>query len=167
MSVGLADIRERMVQYLAARGVEAAAAWPEGRRPELRKPVTAVSLRECKAGPAGFQNYLGERYNEETGMWEELYGRSASLTFGLDLYAPAEGGGAALQAAFDALAEALAQGGPEGLSVEEFSCGETEYDKNGRLLKRTAQAVCRAYLCTAEGAGDIFVEFELRGGLEA
>jgi len=167
MSVGFADIRERMVRYLSGRGVEAAAAWPEGGRTKLTGPRTIVSLRGCQAGPAGFQNYLGERYNESTGLWEELYGRNATLTFGLDLYVPAEGGGAALQTAFDALLEALAQGGPEGMAVEQVSCGETEHDKSGRLLKRTAQAVCRTYLCTAEGDGGLFEEFELRGGMKA
>ncbi len=163
MSVGLSDIRERMVQYLRDRGVEAMAAWPEGRRPELAGPAVSVSLRGCQAGPAGFQNYLGERYNEESGQWEEIYGRSAKLTFGLDLYAPAETGRAALQSAFDALAGALAQGGPEGLAREEFSCGEMEYDKSGRLLKRPVQAVCRACLRVTEAAGGSFTDFELRG----
>lgn len=163
MNAGLADIRERLAVYLTAQGVDAVTAWPEGRRPELKKAAAVVSLRGCQAGPSGFQNYLGEQYNQETGLWEEIYGHSAKLIFGLDLYAPAERGGAALQSAFDALAAALAQGGPEGLSLEEFSCGETEYDKSGRLLKRAVQAVYRTCLRAAGPAGGLFTDFELKG----
>ncbi len=163
MSAGLADIRERMAEHLAGQGVEVLTAWTEDRRRLQEKATVVVSLRSCQVGPSGFQNYLGERFNEETGLWEEIYGRTAKLTFGLDLYVPAEQGGQALQSAFDTLAGALAQGGPEGLGVEEFSCGETGYDKSGRLLKRSAQAVCRACLRVTEQAGGSFTDFELRG----
>lgn len=166
MSVGLDAVRERMADYLTAQGVEAVTAWPGQERMRRTGPVTVVSLRSCQAGPAGFQDYLGERYNGETGLWEELYGRKAVLTFGLDLYASAEGDGADLQTAFDALAEALTRGGPQGLTVQEFSCGETEYDGQARLRKRTAQAVCQAYLYAVARPDGEFLEFELRGGLK-
>ena len=107
MSAGLEAIRERMAEYLKGQGVAAVPAWPGAARERQDGPVTAVSLRRCQTGPAGFQDYLGERYNESTGLWEEWYGRQATLTFGLDLYAPAREDGEALQAAFDALAAAL------------------------------------------------------------
>ena len=164
MSTGLENIRERMAGYLTERGVRAVTAWPQGQRQMLEAPVAVVSLRACEAGPAGFQNYLGERYNETTGLWEELYGRKVRLTFGLDLYAPARGDGAELQAAFDTLAAALAGDGPQGLEVLEFSCGETEHDSQARLLKRTAQAVCQAWLYSTPQSGGLFLDFELRGG---
>ena len=112
MSAGLEAIRERMAEYLKGQGVAAVPAWPGAARERQDGPVTAVSLRRCQTGPAGFQDYLGERYNESTGLWEEWYGRQATLTFGLDLYAPAREDGEALQAAFDALAAALLAGGP-------------------------------------------------------
>ena len=94
-------------------------------------------------------------------------GRRTELTFGLDLYAPAETEGEILQTAFDALADALTKGCPQGLSLVEFSCGETVYDREARLLKRPAEAVCQAYLCAAEQPGGIFTDFELRGGIKA
>lgn len=165
MNVGMETIRERMAEYLNGQGVEARTAWPEGERKQPDGPVVLVSLRACKVGAGGFQDYLGERYNEETGLWEELYGRKAELTFGLDLYAPARGDGADLQAAFDRLAAALTRGGPEGLAAKGFSCGETEYDSRARLCKRGAQAVYTAWLCAAPQPGQAFVDFELRGGL--
>lgn len=166
MSTGLEAIRERMADYLNDQGAEAVTAWPGRDRLRRDRPVVVVPLRSCQAGSAGFQDYLGERYNEETGLWEELYGRKATLTFGLDLYAPAQGDGADLQAAFDVLAEALTRGGPPGLAVQEFSCGETEYDAAARLQKRSAQAVCQAYLCAAAQPGGEFLDFELRGVLK-
>ena len=166
MSTGFETVRERMAEYLNARGVPARTAWPKSGREELEAPVAVVSLRGCKAGPAGFQDYLGERYDQETGRWEELYGRKAELTLGLDLYQCRDGDGEDLQTAFDALAQALLQGGPEGLALVEFSCGETEYDAASRLLRRPVQAVCLAYLCAAAQEGDLFTDFELRGGLK-
>ena len=163
MSVGLQAIRERMAQYLEDQGVPAVTAWPGEERLRRDDPITVVSLRGCRAGPAGFQDYLGERYDQETGQWEEIYGRRTELTFGLDLYAPAETEGEVLQAAFDALADALTRGCPQGLSLVEFSCGETVYDRQARLLRRPAQAVCQAYLHAITRPGGLFVDFELRG----
>lgn len=167
MSTGMERIRERMRDHLSEQGVNAVTAWPEGERRELDGPVVVVSLRSCQAGSAGFQNYLGERYNEATGLWEELYGRKARLTFGLDLYAPARGDGADIQEAFDALAAALTGDGPQGLTVKEYSCGETGYDASARLRKRKVEAVCEAWLYAVAQNGEIFTDFELRGGLKA
>lgn len=167
MSAGLEKIRQAMADYLNSHGVEALTAWPMEPRRERDVPVVVVSLRGCKAGPSGFQDYLGERYNEDTGQWEERYGRRAQLTFGLDIYAPEKGDGQAVQEAFDALAGALVLGGPEGLAVEEFSCGQTGYDSASRCLTRPAQAVCAAYLCGITSTDGAFVDFELRGVMKA
>lgn len=161
----LERIREAMAQYLEQRDVNAAAAWPEGERPRLETPVTVVSLRECKTGPGGLLDYLGEVYDPGTGLWEERYGRRVELTFGLDTYAR-EGGQAELQTAFTSLANALAAGSPDGLAVRQFTCGETEYDGKARLLKRTAQVVCTGWLCAVKRAEEAFLDFELRGALK-
>lgn len=166
MSSGLERIRERMAEYLNKNGVQAVTAWPREERLERADAVAAVSLRGCQAGPSGFQDYLGQRYNQEAERWEELYGRRAALTFGLDLYAPVQGGGEALQRAFDRLSAALAAGGPAGLEVQEFSCGETGYDQSGRLLKRPVQACCAAYLYAVTEPGGLFLDFEIRGERE-
>ena len=163
MSAGLEYIRQAMADYLNGQGVNAMAAWPAAPREEREEPVVAVSLRGCQVGPSGFQDYLGERYDESTGHWEERYGRKARLTLGLDIYAPEKGGGAAVQTAFDALAGALILGGPEGLAVEEFSCGQTVRDGENRRLKRPVEAVCTAWLCAVDGGSGVFTDFELRG----
>ena len=163
MSAGLERICQVVADYLNERGVAAVTAWPAAPRQEREEPVAVVSLRGCRAGHSGFQNYLGERYDEASGRWEERYGKKAELTFGLDLYAPEKGDGAALQAAFDALAQALLLGEPEGLAVEEFSCGQTARDGESRRLKRPVEAVCTAWLSAANDAGGGFTDFELRG----
>lgn len=163
MSTGLEKIRQVMAGYLNENGVPAVTAWPAEPRLEREEPAAVVSLRGCRVGPAGFQNYLGDRYDPETGRWEERYGRRAELTFGLDIYAPEKGDGEAVQAAFDALAEALILGGPEGLEVQSFSCGQTVRDGESRRLKRPVEAICTAYLCAAADAGGGFTDFELRG----
>lgn len=163
MSAGLERIRRAMADYLNSQGVPAVTAWPAEPRQEREEPVVAVSLRGCRAGPAGFQNYLGERFDETTGRWEERYGKQAELTFGLDIYAPEKGDGEAVQRTFDALAGALIRGGPEGMDLREFSCGQTLRDPESRRLKRPAEAICTAWLCAVTDAGGAFADFELRG----
>ena len=61
------------------------------------------------------------------------------------------------------LAGACAGAGPEGLDIREFSCGETGYDRDSRLLKRPAQAVCTACLYAVTEPGGAFLDFEVRG----
>ena len=79
VSAGLESVRQVMADYLCQRGVPAVTAWRSSRRQEREEPVVVVSIRGCKAGAASFQDYLGERYDEEAGRWEERYGRRAEL----------------------------------------------------------------------------------------
>jgi len=166
MATGMDRIRDRMTEYLADCGVNAISAWPRGDRQATTEAVVSVSLRACQAGPAGYQDYLGERVCEETGQWEEVYGRKAKMTFGLDIYALSDGGEEAIETAFDRLAEAFAKGGPEGMAVEELSCGETDYDKSGRRLKRAVKVMCSAYLYAVAKPGGAFYDFEIKGGVK-
>ena len=125
--------------------------------------MAAVALRAIQAEASGFQCYLGERFNRESGQWEELYGKKARLTLGLDLYALPQAGEGALQSALDDLALACTTGGPGGLSFLEFSSGETVYDGAERLLRKPAQAVYAVYLYAAAEPGGAFLDFEIRG----
>ena len=75
MSGGLEQIREGLTAHLNGKGIRAVPAWSGTARTFPCGPVAAVSLRGCRWGPAGFQDYLGERYDPEAGRWEELYGR--------------------------------------------------------------------------------------------
>ena len=74
MNTGLEQIRQTMADYLCQQGVPAVTAWPAAPRQEWTEPVVVVSVRGCRAGSASFQDYLGERYDERSGRWEERYG---------------------------------------------------------------------------------------------
>ena len=155
-----------MADYLTARGAAAMTAWTGRERERLTRPTAVVSVRKCQVGPAGFQDYLGERFDRDSGQWTELYGRKAELTLGLDLYAPEETAGAAMETALFRLARALVRGGPEGVSIREFSCGETEHDSKARLLRRSVRAVCVVCLTGEEEPAAAFSEIAVRGGLK-
>lgn len=164
MSAGLEKVLQAVAGYLSGRGVPAATAWPAGHRQEREEPVVLVSLRGCRVEPSGFQNYLGESFDQESGRWTERYGKKVRLTLGLDIYAPEKGGGDMVQSAFDALAAALLLEGPEGLDLLELSCGETALDGGSRRLRRPAQAVFSAFLWAGgDMEGGVFTDFELRG----
>ena len=163
MSMEFGEIRERMAEYLNGQGIDAVCAYPDSGRLRRKEAVAAVSLRSCQGGPGGFQDYLGERYDEESGQWQELYGRKIVLTFGLDLYAPQGCGAAGIQETFDRMAEALQREGPPGLTLQELSCGETEFDQGAGLYHRTVEAVCRGYLYAVAQEGGTFLDFIVRG----
>ena len=92
--------------------------------------------------------------------------KKITLTFGLDLYAPQGCGAAGIQEAFDRMAEALRREGPPGLSLQELSCGETEFDREAGLYHRKVEAVCQGYLYAVADEGGTFLDFIVRGEVE-
>ncbi|MEG0765187.1 MAG: hypothetical protein RRY65_03475 [Pseudoflavonifractor sp.] len=159
---GLDAIRGKMVELLQRGGMTAVTAWDDGARKRRAGTVVAVSLKSCEGGPAGFQDYLGERYNTAAQKWEDLYGKRVRLVFGLDLYAE-KGGEAVLQTALNALTDALQQGAPEGLRLGELSSGETEYNETLGLYHCPVEAACDAYLYAVADDGGTILDFEVRG----
>lgn len=87
MSTPMEQAVEVLCQHLRDQQLPARTAWSTEARPQLEAPVIAVSLRGCESAPAGFSGYLGQRLNPDTQAWEERYGKTVKLTFGLDLYA--------------------------------------------------------------------------------
>lgn len=160
---GLDTVRERLAEFLRESGLEVVTAWPQRERPGLEGVVTAVSLRGCEGGPAGFQDYLGERYNDQAGRWEELYGKKMRLVLGLDLYAGRSAGEAGIRAAFDRMAQSLRGQGPDGIRVVELSAGETGFDRELGLYHERVEAVCEIYLYAVADEGGVFLDFEIRG----
>lgn len=160
---GLEELREATAAFLRQRGVPAAVAWEDAPRVRRSGAVAVVSLRGCRGGPAGLQDYLGERFDPDTGRWEELYGKRAELTLGLDLYAPEQLGESGCTALFAKLSEALADGGPEGLTVLRLSCGETGFVEREGLFRCRAEAVCRVYLYASADENGVFTDFRIRG----
>lgn len=163
MSDVLNSVRSQMAGFLKNEGLPACCAWPEGGIGTT--PMVVVSLRNCQTGPGGFHEYLGERMNQELGLWEELYGRKARITLGLDICAGAELGEHAIETTYARLVEALSANGSQGLLIQEVTCGETVYDKAARMLKRSVQAVYTAYLYAVMREDGTFIDFEIKGGV--
>lgn len=160
---GLEELRQALADYLNGCGVSAVPAWESGKRVRRETAVSAVSLRSCEGGPAGFQDYLGEFWEEEKGCWVERYGHKAELTFGLDIWGPRSGGESVCASHFSKLAQALALGGPEGLRFREVSCGETVFNESEGLFHCPVKAVGVVFLQAALDESGAFTDFTVKG----
>lgn len=160
---GLDKIREHLCQSLVEAGIPAVTAWSKENKKRMDGPVAAVSLRGCEGWNGGFQDYLGERYNADSQRWEELYGKRAKFTFGLDLYSAAKDGAAQCQKVFDRIADLFQEGTPAGLKLINLSREETVYDEGLGLFRCGVEAVCSAYLYAVAEENGTFVDFEVRG----
>lgn len=159
---GLDQVREQMTAFLQQAGIHALGAWSQEKRLRHTQPVVAVALKRVNGGPVGFRDYLGERYNENTDTWEELYGRRLELTFGLDIYAASDI--TECQATVDRLAQAFAGGGPSGLKVGALTCGEPTYDNKSELFRCPAELECAAWMyAVADDGGQWLTDFEVKG----
>lgn len=123
---GLAALRQAMTDYLTAQGVESMTAWPKDRVGALTAPLAVVQVKEVEAGSAGFQNYLGQRYDAETRSWTEAFGQKVSVKFLVTLYSPRQDGERGCRALVDRVAEAFLRGGPEGFAVAGAICGGSD-----------------------------------------
>ena len=123
---GLAALRQAMTDYLTAQGVESMTAWPKDRMGALTAPLAVVQVKEVEAGSAGFQNYLGQRYDAETRSWTEAFGQKVSVKFLVTLYSPRQDGERGCRALVDRVAEAFLRGGPEGFAVAGAICGGSD-----------------------------------------
>ena len=157
-------ISAAVCRWLTERGIPAREGWSGQVRSATGEAFVLVSVREYTACNAGFEHYLGERYNEETAAWEELYGRKVELTLGLDLYAREREREAALQELAQKVAGALTLETPEGLQIGRITCGETVWSEKQRCLTREMSAACTAWLRAVCSEGGEFLDFELRGG---
>ena len=153
-----------VASWLRARDIPARTGWSGRERERIGAPFVLVSLRRCDALSGGFQEYLGELYNENTGAWEEFYGKKLELELGLDLYAPEAASEDALQELAEKLVQALTLEQPQGLRVGEITCGGIEWDRNQRCLRQEITAKCTAWLRAVCADSGEFLDFELRGG---
>jgi len=153
-------LRQALAEYLRENGLDAVTAWSGERRFRAGRALAAVSLRGMESGASGFQDYLGEWYDEDLGEWREVYGKRVELTFGLDLSAASA---QEVQTGVDLLGEALSRGGPGGLRPVGFSVGETAYrEEDGRYFC-PVRARFAAWAAADGEAGGTFVDFVVRG----
>ena len=160
-------IQKKLAGFFNERGVAATASWPEGARRDVDAPVVLVSLEKMHCAPAGLQDYLGQSVDETSGQEKELYGRKALLTFTLDILAQFETGAQACREALDRLMLVLQEEKPAGLSVQELKCEEMEYDEKEGLLRLRCHLECAGWLCTAGDEAGTFLDFTLRGDINA
>ena len=163
MTGALNALRQSVVELLQECGLHAVAAMEPDSRKRWDGPVAAVALDRVVCAAGGFQDYLGERHNPDTGREEEIYGRAVELTLSLDLYAPRDGGAGACQQALGVMAEALAFRGAGGLSVGEIHSGAVEFLERDGLYRLPVKCTCKGWLVAAVDSSGAFVDFEVKG----
>lgn len=159
----LEELQEHLAAFLNRHGVNAMAGWPRERRVGPEEPVVLVSLDKLDCGPAAMQDYLGQVLDEQSGMWLELYGRRAKMTFVLDVLARPGVGMQACRSTFDALLAAVQREKPVGLSVSELKGEEPEYDEKEGLLRLRCRLECVGWLYAAGDEAGTFLDFTLKG----
>ena len=159
----LEQVQKQLADFLVAHGVQAMAAWPEERRCGPEQPVVLVSLDKLDCGPAAMQDYLGQRLDEESGQWRDLYGRKAQMTLALDVLAGPKAGMQACRGVFAQVVQAFQTEKPAGLTVRSLTGEEPEYDEKEGLLRLRCRLECAGWLyCAGEEAGT-FLDFILKG----
>lgn len=157
---GVKELTAALAQWLTDGGVNAVTAWGSEHRARPTAALAAVSLRGLEGGSAGYQDYLGEQFNEKSGAWEELYGKKLELTFGLDLYAATAG---EVSAALERMGELLGGGGRSGMTPAGFSAGETVYQSESRRYFCPIQARFQVWAVATAREGETFLDFKIKG----
>lgn len=157
---GVEELRQELVSYLKEKGLKAVLAWGEEKRQRPDRATVAVSLRGMECKGSGLQDYLGERFDREKGQWEELYGRTVELTFGLDVYASAA---REVQRGVELLTAALDRDGPGEMQVKELSVGETVYREESRGYLCPVRGRFDAWAVAVDREDGTFLDFEVKG----
>jgi hypothetical protein len=152
-----------MADHLTAQGISAQAAWQTEWAKVQREPLAVVQVKKLEAAPGGFQNYLGQRYDQEAGTWREIYGQRAKVTFLLDLYSPQERGEEGCRELLDQAAGALQTGSPAGLALESWTMEATEYDEKRGLFRGKLSAKCQGALAAETSEEGAFLGFTVKG----
>lgn len=159
----LDELQAGLADFLKQRGIPAVASWQPGCRVDGEKPIVLVSLDKLDCGPTAMQDYLGQVLDEETGIWQEMYGRRARMTFLLDVLARPGVGAQECRTVFEQLLRTVQREKPVGLSVLELKGQEPEYDEKEGLLRLRCQLECAGWLYAAGDEAGSFLDFTLRG----
>lgn len=142
------------------------------------QPVTAVSggepfsvgplgAKQAELAHAGLMNYLGERYDAESGRTVEVYGRKLKMAASLDVYAPRRKGARGCEQTAETVSEALLDGLADGLTLDELSWEKTEWDEEYGMFVRRGTARCTAYfVATADEESAVLTDFILKGVMQ-
>ena len=151
---------ETLTEFFKKHGLNARAAWQKERWKAEKTPEMTVELRRWEGGPAGLQDYLGERWNGERNAWEEVYGAKAQAEFELRFYGLCT---EECAAQFEAAAEALHAERPSGWTVKRLSCGETTFDRDKGRYMRKGTMECEGFLTAVTEENGVFLDFEVKG----
>ena len=163
MSGALRAWRDRVVEQLRQRGVNAVAAFDPARAPRWRTAAAAVSVRQAECAPGGFQDYLGTERGPD-GAQREVYGRQAQLTLALDIFAPRDGGGDACLRAAEAAVEELVCRGAAGAAALEVRTDKIEFLERDGLYRQEVSCRCGVWLVARrDDETGTFTDFEVKG----
>ena len=158
------QVREALGQALGASGIAAVQAYEKEKFSPLSSVLCVIGERAAHIGAAGALDYLGERWNEERGTVEEVYGKTWQLTLSVDIFAPRTAGAAACEEASEEVTAVLLQNLPSGLRAEEISWEESRWDKEyGLFLRRGSVKFSASFLATAAEDETVVSDFILKG----
>lgn len=135
------QVRSEIVSRLKAAGLDAAEAYEDERFRERSGSVVAVGAKQAELAHAGLMNYLGERYDAESGRTVEVYGRKLKMAASLDVYAPRRKGARGCEQTAETVSEALLDGLADGLTLDELSWEKTEWDEEYGMFVRRGTAL--------------------------
>lgn len=160
-------VRAQVLRALEEADVPAMAAYSADKAVQPKGAVVAVDIRRLESGEAGFGAYLGERYDEERGTWQEEYGYTAQLTVALSAYASREAGAAACAAALEKSYDALMDCADDGFKSKSMEWGEVRWDKDSGLFLQQGTLRCGVYFIAAvEEEAFLLLDFKLKGALK-
>jgi len=163
---GLNQVRDAVIRTLRDAGLPAVAAY-DGAAKRYDGAVASVDVAEAVGKPGGFDSYLGQVYDPDSGTVAERYGRRLDVTLSVEVRAPTA---SACEEGCERAAEALLSGGlPSGLRLGEQSWEGVSWDKSNQMFLRKGRAVGRAFFtATAEEGSDVLLrDFILKGVLKS
>ena len=160
---GLNQVRDAVIDALRGAGVAAVPAY-EGEAGEYEGPVAAVDVAAAEGKSVGLCGYLGEKWDEKTGIARELYGMQMDVTVSVSVRAERA---AACETAMEDAAMALMERLPAGLKLGKMSWGGITWDKSAGMFLRKGSADCKAVFL-AEDSGDTgtLLDFILKGTIK-
>ena len=138
--------------------------YPAGAKKRYETPVITVGLKAGSGVSAGFAEYLGERYDEETASRFETYGKRLDLTLGIGVYSPNNaqyGAEKCLEAVSIIMGSASAF--QPGIRVKRMTCGETGFDVSTGMFLCPVELECTCVFYADRTGDEEITSFRLKG----
>jgi hypothetical protein len=160
----LIQVQQAVVHALNDAGVEAIAAFPDGRAKAYRGAVATVAVGAAEGKSMGFCNYLGEIYDDAAGTVRELYGKQLDGRIEVDVRAERA---ADCENGCQQAAEVLLGGLPNGLRPGELCWDALTWEKATGMFLRKGTLQCQAvFVAQSQEGGELFLDFILKGVMQ-